>query len=92
MLIGLAIAWNNYIRNPDAARRFVEMFPAAGNDAIMTQLCLPIEEAPRLLRLLAFEGIDAAAVFPGFDGVVKALGERNLWETVDDARERSMYE
>jgi hypothetical protein len=69
----------------------VEMFPAAGSDAIMTQLCLPVEEAPRLLRLLAFEGIDAAAVFPGFDGVVKALGERNLWETVDDARERSFY-
>ena len=26
MLIGLAIAWNNYIRDPDAAGRFVAMF------------------------------------------------------------------
>ena len=26
MLIGLAIAWNNYIRRPDAPRRFVEQF------------------------------------------------------------------
>ncbi|MBW0144928.1 NADH-quinone oxidoreductase subunit L [Sphingomicrobium clamense] len=26
MLIGLAIAWNNYIRNPDLPRRFVAMF------------------------------------------------------------------
>jgi NADH-quinone oxidoreductase subunit L len=27
MLIGLAIAWNNYIRRPDAAGRFVAQFP-----------------------------------------------------------------
>src|SRR4051794_21815931 len=28
MLLGLWIAWNNYIRNPQAATRFVETFPA----------------------------------------------------------------
>ncbi len=28
MLVGLSIAWNNYIRNPDAADRFVAQFPA----------------------------------------------------------------
>jgi NADH-quinone oxidoreductase subunit L len=28
MLIGLWIAWNNYIRRPEAATRFVEQFPA----------------------------------------------------------------
>ncbi len=28
MLIGLWIAWNNYIRNPEAAGAFVRMFPA----------------------------------------------------------------
>jgi len=28
MLLGLWIAWNNYIRNPQAATRFVEQFPA----------------------------------------------------------------
>jgi NADH-quinone oxidoreductase subunit L len=27
MLIGLWIAWNNYVRNPDAAGRFVAIFP-----------------------------------------------------------------
>jgi len=28
MLLGLWIAWNNYIRDPGAAGRFVAMFPA----------------------------------------------------------------
>jgi len=28
MLVGLAIAWNNYIRNPNAASAFVAQFPA----------------------------------------------------------------
>jgi hypothetical protein len=65
-----------------------EMFPATGSDPVLTQVCLPVEEAPRLLRLLAFQGVDAAAIFPGFDGVVAALRERRLWETIEDARER----
>jgi hypothetical protein len=69
-----------------------EMFPPVGDDAVLTQLCLPIEEARRPLRLLAFQGVDAAAVFHGFDGVVTALRERKFWESVDDARERTMFD
>ena len=73
----------------------VDMFPlsdASSDDPVLTQVCLPIEEAPRLLRLLAFQGVDAATVFPGFDGVVKALEERRLWETIQEARERSLFD
>jgi len=73
----------------------VDMFPlsdASSDDPVLTQVGLPIEEAPRLLRLLAFQGVDAATVFPGFDGVVKALEERRLWETMQEARERSLFD
>jgi hypothetical protein len=41
---------------------------------------LPIEQAPRLLRLLALEGITGSSMFPGTDGVVRALRERALWD------------
>lgn len=41
---------------------------------------LPIEEAPKLLRLLALEGINAASLFPGYGGVVRALREETLWD------------
>jgi hypothetical protein len=50
------------------------------NHPIFYQLCLPAEQAPHLPRLLAVQGIDAATVFPGFDGVVKALEERKYWD------------
>jgi hypothetical protein len=69
-----------------------DMFPFLGPDPILTQLCLPVDEAPRLLRLLAFQGVDAAAIFPGFDGVVAALRERRFWESIDDARERVAFD
>jgi FRG domain len=68
-----------------------DMFPLS-DDPVLTQICLPVEESPRLLRLLAFQGVDASTVFPGFDGVVKALEERRLWETIDEARERTLFD
>jgi hypothetical protein len=40
---------------------------------------LPIAESPKLLRLLAREGIDAATLFPGYFGVAKALKENRYW-------------
>jgi FRG domain-containing protein len=45
----------------------------------LTKFVLPIARARGLLRLLAFEGISAAELFPGYGGVVKALAERRLW-------------
>lgn len=46
----------------------------------LLQFTLPIEEAPRLLRLLAFEGVTASSLFPGYGGVVRALREETLWD------------
>ncbi|HXO28166.1 MAG TPA: FRG domain-containing protein [Thermoanaerobaculia bacterium] len=42
---------------------------------------LPMERAPRLLRLLALDGICASTLFPGYGGVVEALQEQScLWD------------
>ena len=57
---------------------------------ILYQFCLPLDEAPRLLRLLAFLGTDAAAVFPGFDGVAATLLERKYWEPSEEAHRRGL--
>jgi hypothetical protein len=34
---------------------------------------IPREEAPRVLSLLANEGISSSTMFPGYDGVVQGL-------------------
>jgi hypothetical protein len=65
-----------------------ESFTFMEKGPILTQLRLPVAEAPRLLRLLAIEGVDAATVFPGFDGVVSAISERRFWESPDEAGKR----
>jgi len=54
-----------------------DLLPGA-ND-VLTELTLPSNEVPELLRQLACEGITAAAVFPDFNGVVRSLEERRLW-------------
>lgn len=45
-------------------------------DQHLIEYSLPVNEAPKLLRLLAIEGVDAAALFPGYAGVVRAIEER----------------
>jgi hypothetical protein len=61
------------------------------NFGMLDRICLPIEEAPRLLRLLSHQGVSAASVFPNYDGVVSAIGERKYWESSEEfaRRERS---
>jgi hypothetical protein len=49
-------------------------------DAVLRELTLPVKEAPRLLRLLSYEGITSAALFPNLDGVVRELGEKRYWD------------
>lgn len=48
---------------------------------VLFRVTLPIKESPRLLQLLHSEGIDAAALFPGFDGVAQAVKETELWRS-----------
>ncbi len=44
---------------------------------------LPAMQAPRLLRLLAKDGITGASLFPGFDGIRRAIEDRRYWDQQD---------
>ncbi len=48
-------------------------------EPIFYKLTLPVSQAPRLLGLLALEGVNAASVFPGYAGVARSLREKALW-------------
>ena len=45
-------------------------------------------EALQLLRLLAFEGVTGASLFPNPDGVARGLREEALWRTLDKGESR----
>jgi hypothetical protein len=63
--------------------------PDANHDfGLLDKIRLPIEEAPRLLRLLRFEGADKAFLFPDYDGVVGAMDERKFWESSKEYHNR----
>jgi hypothetical protein len=47
----------------------------------LRRVMAPRSCAKHLLRLLAYEGIDGASMFPGADGVAESLRERALWDT-----------
>lgn len=50
------------------------------NASALRKLTLPYSEAPRLLRLLAREGISGATLYPGYAGAAKLTEERTLWD------------
>jgi hypothetical protein len=64
---------------------------------IFYKFTLPTREAPELLRLLAAAGVDASTVYPGYDGVARAVRERarhprTSWELSLAARQaRKMH-
>lgn len=51
--------------------------------ARLRRLTLPVSEAPKLLRLLSYEGVDGARMFPGADGVARAMKELARWDKQD---------
>lgn len=59
---------------PKEAKRVRDMLP------IILKLTLPVAEAPRLFRLIGLEGISAASIFPGYEGVVDSIEERKRWK------------
>ena len=46
----------------------------------LISLRLPLSQAPQLLTLLARHQVTAAEHFPSYEGVVKALKEREFWD------------
>jgi hypothetical protein len=53
--------------------------PPPGYLPVLRKLTFPHSEADRLLRLLAYEHVNGATVYPGHDGVVRGLRERWSW-------------
>jgi len=49
---------------------------------ILCALVCPVREARKVLYLLAYHGISAATVYPGYRGVVTSIEERSLWEPI----------
>lgn len=47
---------------------------------MLLRFTFPISQAPRLLRLLAYEGVTGASLFPHIDGVVRGMKERLFWD------------
>jgi hypothetical protein len=47
---------------------------------VLVRLCTPLTAAPRLLRLLAYRGVDASFVFPGHRGAAIAVSDEALWD------------
>ncbi len=47
---------------------------------IMRRLSLPHTEAPKLLRLLSYEGVTGGSMFPGYDGIVRSIREQVRWD------------
>ncbi len=59
-----------------------------GSQIELLQFTLPTTESPRLMRLLARDGISGAALFPSYEGAAKAAQEEMLWDqTVVDGDE-----
>jgi hypothetical protein len=49
---------------------------------LLYQLRLPSTHAGKLLRMLRYEHISSTYLFPGYDGVIRGITERRLWDTV----------
>lgn len=66
--------------DPSLEQHLVRLLHITGGALPLRRAMLPVSEAPKLLRLLSYEGIDGASMFPGADGVVRAMRESALWD------------
>jgi hypothetical protein len=55
------------------AQKYPVVNDSCGNDTIFHRITLPWVEAMSLMDRLSQEGINAATIYPGFDGVVRTL-------------------
>lgn len=67
--------------NPSLEECVARMRQKTTRVPILRRVTLPTTEAGTLLRLLSYEGITGATMFPGVDGVVKAMHETALWDS-----------
>lgn len=66
--------------DPSLEEHFARIKKITGGMLPLRRIILNVSEAPKLLRLLAYDGINGASMFPGADGVVRAMRETTLWD------------
>jgi hypothetical protein len=82
---GLFTWWTHDSANDLSLDEYVAWLAQRWDKSVeLRRFLIPIAEAPRLLRLLAIEHIHGATMFPGVDGVVRAMRERTLWDNWED--------
>ena len=57
-----------------------QVFQLAGVVRTFHKFTLPVNHTPRLLRLLAKEGVSAGTLYPGYKGIVLGMEEEQLWD------------
>lgn len=67
--------------DPSLEQYLAKMRQTAKGVPVLRRIAMPTQEARKLLRLLSYEEISAASMFPGADGVVKAMYETTLWDS-----------
>ena len=78
---GLFTVSPNREDDPSLEVHFSRLKAITGGTLPIRRLTLPIAEAGKLLRFLSYEGITGASMFPGADGVVRAMRETMLWDS-----------
>ncbi len=61
-----------------AVRRWAKETECEEHQTLLRKVTLPIEEAPRLLRMLGVFGVNAQRAFPTYAGVVERIEEERL--------------
>ncbi|HSJ07585.1 MAG TPA: FRG domain-containing protein [Longimicrobiales bacterium] len=64
------------------AHRAAVVDAAPQHGPLLYQLRLESDRAGELLRLLRYEHISSTYLFPGYDGVIRGITERRLWDRV----------
>jgi hypothetical protein len=77
---GLFIALTTFEDDPSLEQHLARLKKITGGTRPLRRITLPATEAPKLLRILSYEGIDGASMFPGVGGVVRSMRELPLWD------------
>ena len=64
----LETVWSEMVKAP-------QVVAAHWHSAVLYKFSLPVKKATTLLKILKIKGFDAAGIFPGLDGCVKAIEE-----------------
>jgi hypothetical protein len=81
--VGLEVVLPALVRawlSRQTARIHKLLAPVWEGHPVFYKFTLPHSETPKLLRLLALEGVHVGTMFPGHKGVADSLIERKLWD------------